>query len=238
MGFLLKIALAYCIGGYKMKCVNLIIAAHPDDEVLGCGGMISKNSDNEDFYVLILTAGANTRYGEFMEKTLRDNAIQANKIVGTKEVFFENLPNQGLETIALIDIIKIIERYITLLKPTKLFTQHGGDLNKDHKIVYEASVTAARPVVGQIVRELYTYNVPSSTEWNFTHGQIHFIPNIFMDIKETIEKKIDAMRCYESECRPYPHPRSPESVDIHANYWGLSVGLEFAEPFMLIRKIV
>jgi len=220
-----------------MRKVNLIIAAHPDDEVLGCGGLISKNSDNEDFYVLILTAGAQTRYSEKMEKVLQNNAKEANKILGTKEVYFETLPNQGLETIALIEVTKIIEKYISLLHPTKLYTQHGGDLNKDHKIVFEASVTATRPVVGQIVSEVYTYNVPSSTEWNFIQGQIHFVPNIFIDIKNDIEKKIDAMRCYASEYREYPHPRSAEALRVHANYWGISVGLELVEPFTLIRKI-
>lgn len=216
---------------------NLIISAHPDDEVLGCGGLIAKKTDSENFYVLILTGGAVGRYEEEMEKTLKDNAIKANKILGTKEVFFEDLPNQAMETIPLIKITQIIEKYIKDLNITKVFTHHIGDLNRDHKIVAEATFTATRPVVGQSVKEVYSYNVPSSTEWNFLEGETVFIPNYFIDIKDTIEKKQEAMKCYESECREYPHPRSQEAIKAHSNYWGLTAGLEFAEPYKMIRKI-
>jgi len=216
---------------------NLVIAAHPDDEILGCGGTIKKLSSKEDFYVLILTGGADTRYEKSMENVLQGHAIKANKIVGTKELFFENLPNQKMDAIPIIEVTQIIEKYINKLTPDRVFTHHIGDLNKDHQVIAEATFTATRPIVGQIVKEVYSYNVPSSTEWNFIEGEKTFIPNTFIDIKDELRFKLDAMMCYESECREYPHPRNEKSLKVHSNYWGLVSGYEYAEPFKLIRKL-
>ena len=217
--------------------INLIIAAHPDDEVLGCAGLIKKLSSKEDFYVVILSGGADTRYDKSMENILRDNAIKANNILGVKELFFENLPNQKMDNIPILEVTQIIEKYINKLKPSRVFTHHIGDLNKDHQVIAEATFTATRPIVGQIVKEVYSYNVPSSTEWNFIEGEKTFIPNIFIDIKNELNSKLEAMECYESECRDYPHPRNIKSIKAHANYWGLVSGFEYAEPFKLIRKL-
>ncbi len=214
---------------------NLVIAAHPDDEILGCGGTIAKLCNSEDFYVLILTGGAEGRYSKDMEKQLHDNAISANKIIGTKEVFFEKLPNQALDSIPLTSVIQIIEKYVNRLKPETIFIHSSGDLNKDHRIVFEAGVTAARPMPEQIIKKVYTYFVASSTEWSRNEEQ--FMPNTFVDIKNTIEKKITAMKCYLSECRSAPHPRSPEALTIYASYLGISSGYEHAEPFQLIQNI-
>jgi LmbE family N-acetylglucosaminyl deacetylase len=217
--------------------INLVIAAHPDDEVLGCGGIIKKLSKKEEFYVVILSAGADTRYDKNMENVLRDNAINANNLLGTKEVFFENLPNQKMDNIPILEVTQIIEKYISKLKPTRVFTHHIGDLNKDHQVVAEATFTATRPITGQIVKEVYSYNVPSSTEWNCLEGEKIFIPNVFIDIDKELEIKLKAMEYYISECRDYPHPRNPKSLKSHANYWGLVSGYEYAEPFKLIRKL-
>jgi len=217
--------------------INLIIAAHPDDEVLGCGGIIKKYCNIEDFYVLILTGGADTRYDKSMENVLKDNAMKANNILGTKEVFFENLPNQKMDNIPILEVTQIIEKYIKKLKPQRVFTHHIGDLNKDHQVVAKATFTATRPIVGQVVKEVYSYNVASSTEWNLIEGEKNFIANIFVDIKDELNYKLEAMECYENECRPYPHPRNPKSLRAHANYWGLISGFEFVEPFKLIRKL-
>lgn len=215
---------------------HLIIAAHPDDEILGCGGIINKlKKKGLDSYVLILTGGAETRYAKDMELVLENNAYEANKLVGTKEVFFETLPNQQLDTIPLLKIIQAIEKYIAEIKPEIVFTHHGGDLNKDHRLVYEATITATRPIIGQMVKRIYSYYVPSSTEWNFIDGDKVFIPNVYIDIKEEVDTKIQAMSCYASECRPYPHPRSPEAIKAYAHYWGITVGMEYAEPMKLIR---
>lgn len=216
---------------------NLIIAAHPDDEVLGCGGIIKKLSKEEDFYVLILSAGADTRYKKSMENVLKNNAIDANNILGTKELFFENLPNQKMDNMPIFEITQIIEKYINKIKPDRVFTHHIGDLNKDHQVIAEATFTATRPIIGQSVKEVYSYNVPSSTEWNYIEGEKIFIPNVFIDIKNELDFKLEAMKYYKSECRDYPHPRNSKSLKVHANYWGLISGFEYAEPFKLIRKL-
>lgn len=216
----------------------LVIAAHPDDEILGCGGTIYKlRKQDIDSYVLILTDGADKRYSKEMKAALKNNAIKANKIAGTKEVFFGNLANQQLDTIPIIKIIQLIEKYIHKIKPDTLFIHHRGDLNKDHQLSCEAAMVAARPIISQVVKKVYTYSVSSSTEWNFTEGEDLFIPNTFVDIKEAINIKIEAMKCYVSECRPYPHPRSPEVIKAYSHYWGLIVGMEYAEPFKLVRSI-
>ena len=131
-----------------------------------------------------------------------------------------------------------IEKYIKKLKPIRVFTQHGGDINRDHKIVYEATMTATRAIVGQIVQEVYTYNTPSSTEWNFYEGEKVFIPTVYENIGLTIDKKLEAMSLYKSQCREYPHPRSLKALRAHANYWGVNVGIQYAEPFKLMRKMM
>jgi len=217
----------------------LVVAAHPDDEILGCGGVINKfKKQGVDSSVLILTDGSSGRYLKNAKQALKKNALAANKIIGTRKVFFEDFPNQRLDVVSLTRIIKTIEKYINNLNIDCLFTHHAGDLNKDHRIVYEASVTAARPIPGQKIKAVYTYNVASSTEWNRYEKDDIFIPNFFVDISREIGEKIRAMACYKSECKPYPHPRSLKGLRAHAKYYGVSLGLEYCEPFKLIRAII
>jgi LmbE family N-acetylglucosaminyl deacetylase len=214
---------------------NLIVAAHPDDEILGCGGVIGRFHSQEDFHVLILTDGAAGRYDEVMSRELRDQALAANRMVGTRSVHFENLPNQGLDHIALSEVIAVIERHLHRIRPTRLFIHSHSDLNKDHRIAFEAAVTAVRPLAGQVVRQVYTYFVASSSEWDRTDQP--FVPNTFVDVAGSLDLKCRAMSCYTIECRPYPHPRSCEAVAAYAGYWGLTAGFRFAEPFRLIQQL-
>ena len=213
---------------------NLIIAAHPDDEVLGCGGIIKKFSKTQNFYVLILTDGTNTRYKKSFAKKLRENALCANDILGTKDVIFENLPNQNLDNIPLTKVIKTIEKYLYKYEPNHVFTHSNIDLNQDHRIVHKASLTALRPIIGQKTKKVYSYFVNSSSEWNMLES---YRPNTFIDIKNEIKFKKKAMEYYSSECRDYPHPRSSKAIEIYSNYFGLSSGFEFAEPFKLMLNI-
>ena len=220
----------------------LVVAAHPDDEVLGCGGAIAKLAEGYDIYTLILGEGITSREISDEEKKeelkeLKKQSDEANKILGVKKVFFEKFPDNKFDTVPLLDIIKRIEGYISKIKPGIIYTHHYGDLNVDHRITFNAVLTACRPQKNSIVKRIYTFEVLSSTEWNNqTRGNI-FIPNTYIGISRTIDKKLEAMKCYESEIRNYPHPRSLEGIKILAQKRGLEVGLKFAEAFCLIREI-
>lgn len=220
----------------------LIIVAHPDDEVLGCGGTIAKLSENNSIYTLILGEGLTSREildeekkGELKE--LKKQSAEANKILGVKKVFFKNFPDNKFDTIPLLDIIKSIERIIQKIKPDEIFTHHYGDLNIDHQITHKAVLTATRPIGDYTVKKILLFEVLSSTEWNYQNQNNIFTPNTYIDISEAIDKKLEAMKCYKSEIRAYPHPRSLEAIEILAKKRGLEVGLKSAEAFCLIREI-
>ena len=208
--------------------MNLIISAHPDDEVLGCGGIIAK----EDACVLILTNGADDRYNKTIINRHLENAKKANQILGTKELIIETLPNQKLETLPLIKIVQIIEKYIQKFNPSRVFTHSLKDLNLDHKIVAQATITATRSLPSSNIEEVLSYYIPSSSEWQFTQN---FSPNYFFSID--IEKKIEAMKVYDTELRQYPHPRSLKGIKIVSEFFGMVSGIDFAEGFELIRKV-
>lgn len=223
---------------------SLIIAAHPDDEVLGCGGTIARlTSEMKNVYVAILGEGITSRYSQREQadvsalETLRNGSKHVSELLSVKELFLFDLPDNCFDTIPLLDIVKIIEALIDKVKPSTIFTHHGGDLNVDHSIVHRATLTATRPIAGHSVKNVYAYEVPSSTEWAFGQFTTGFRANVFVDISTTLEKKIEAMEVYESEARPFPHPRSLEALKVLAKNWGTVVGLEAAEAFELIREI-
>jgi len=231
----------------KVKQMNertLVIAAHPDDEVLGCGGTIARLSkEGHEVYVAILGEGITSRYvkrdqaDRGLIRDLQDRSQQVSKLLGVKELFLNDLPDNRFDTVPLLDVVKIIEELIDRLQPQAVYTHHRGDLNIDHAITFQATLTATRPIKGCPVREIRTYEIPSSTEWTF--GQIHrpFQPNLFVDISKTLDTKIECMKIYESEIRTFPHPRSPEALRAIAQRWGSVVGVESAEAFELIRSI-
>jgi LmbE family N-acetylglucosaminyl deacetylase len=222
----------------------LVIAAHPDDEVLGCGATIARCA-NEGFeiYIAILGEGITSRYQQrekadysSVEALHTCSRVVAKKL-GARDVFFYNLPDNRFDTVPLLDIVKITEELIDRTEPEIIYTHYGGDLNIDHSILNRAVVTATRPVSVCPVREIYAFEVASSTEWTFGQLQPIFRPNVFMDIHDTLEVKIDAMALYESESHPFPHPRSLEALRASALRWGSMAGLEAAEAFELIRAI-
>ena len=220
----------------------LIIAAHPDDEVLGCGGTIAKLCENNTVYTLIIGEGITSREISDEEKKeelkkLKEQSEKANKILGIKKLFFDNFPDNKFDIVPLLDIIKSIEKVIQEIKPQEIFTHHFGDLNIDHQITHKAVLTATRPVGDYSVKKIRSFEVLSSTEWNYQNQTNIFTPNIYIDISETIEKKLDAMKCYKSEIMDYPHPRSFVGIKILAKKRGLEVGLKYAEAFCLIREI-
>ncbi|WDV46147.1 PIG-L family deacetylase [Clostridiaceae bacterium M8S5] len=221
----------------------LVVSAHPDDEILGIGGTVRKHVNKGDTVdCLILGEGLTSREGKGNCKDnklnkLHTDAIKASKIVGYRELFFSKLPDNRLDSIDLLDVIKEIEKYILKLRPHIVYTHHYSDLNIDHKITFEAVLTACRPVGDYSVKEIYCYETPSSTEWNFKYESNIFKPNVFVDINDTLNAKLDAMACYETEIREYPHPRSLEALKIIAQRWGTVVNKKYVEAFELIRKV-
>lgn len=216
-----------------------MIAAHPDDEILGVGGTIAKYaSTGTDIYICILTEGATSRYKARYVPCLKESAVEASRILGVKDVYFEDLPDERLDQISFIDVIKPIEKRIAEIRPGIVFTQHRGDANTDHQIVFKATIAATRTLRGNPVEKILCYEVPSSTEQSPPFQEYAFTPNVFVDITNTLDKKIEAMQAYQSEVGKWPHPRSIEALTITAKHWGVKVGLEAAEALVLVREII
>ncbi len=222
-----------------MKKNILVVAAHPDDELLGSGGAILRHTKGGDnVYCLILGEGimARTDGTKTELEKLRDDSRRAGGILGFKDMFFSSFPDNSFDTVSLLSIVKEVEKYIAKIRPQVVYTHYEYDLNVDHRLTSEAVLTACRPCSENCPREIYAFETLSSTEWQSKHGK-QFVPNVYLDIKATIEDKVRAMKAYKSEIRDYPHPRSVEGIKILAQYRGLESGLEFAEAFCLIRKI-
>lgn len=225
----------------KNKQNILIIAAHPDDEVLGCGGTIYKLIKlGHNVSVLYLSNGVSSRNPNELKKQIlsrKKSAIKSCKILGVKNFYFENLNDNSFDTEPMLKIVKIIEKYVSKIKPKTIFTHSFSDLNIDHQITNKAVVTACRPTSKISVKNLYFFEILSSTEWNFSDKSYNFNPNYFEDITLSIDKKILALKAYKDECRNWPHPRSTEGTITLAKYRGMTVGLKFAEAFVQSLKI-
>lgn len=229
----------------KNKFNVLVVAAHPDDEILGCGGTIVRHIKlGNQVCILILGEGLSSRFRnrESVKKkefySLKKQAKKAANILGVREVFFLDFPDNSFDSVPILKIIKEIERVKKAVRPSIIYTHHYGDLNIDHCIAYRAVLTACRPVKDETVREIYSFEIPSSTEWSGPDKETYFIPDRFVDISKTIETKIKALSCYKNEIRTYPHPRSMKSVKLLGARRGSEVGLKFAESFQTIRSII
>lgn len=230
----------------KNKRIMLIVA-HPDDELLGLGATMNllNRKFNCTIRVVILGEGITSRSDNRdvakWTKELdahRKNIFEAQKIIGFESIGLYDFPDNRFDTIALLDIIKVIEKEKKEFNPQIIFTHHGGDLNIDHQRTFEAVITATRPLADEMVNTIITFETPSGTEWRASSDPKHFIPNLFIEIeKENLDAKISGMECYEFERRNYPHPRSPEALEIHAKRWGITIGKNYAEAFMIIRNI-
>ena len=223
---------------------TLLIAAHPDDEVLGCGGTALKLAQaGQAVHVAILGEGITSRHAHRSDadagqlSQLHACSQQAGTLIGASSVRNLSLPDNRFDTVPLLDVVKLIEALIDELQPETVFTQHGGDLNIDHVVTYRATLTATRPLLGCPVRTVYAYEVPSSTEWAFGSFEPRFQPQVFVDIEDTLEQKIQAMESYESEARVFPHPRSPEALRSIAQRWGSQAGMAAAEVFSVVREL-
>jgi LmbE family N-acetylglucosaminyl deacetylase len=225
----------------------LIVVAHPDDELLGLGASMNRLIDDYNIktHVVILgegiTSRADKRDEKLWEKELeihRQNIFDAQSAIGYHSVSIYDFPDNRFDTVALLDIIKIIEKEKEKFNPEIIFTHHGGDVNVDHQRTFEAVMTACRPMEHENVGTIITFETPSGTEWRASSDPRHFIPNFFISFdKDHLQSKIKGMESYEFESRKYPHPRSPESLTIQAKRWGVTIGKNYAEAFQIIRCI-
>ena len=211
----------------------LVIAAHPDDELLGCGGTLIRHVDQGDeVQSIIMCEGESLRY-EGQEVCQHEATVEAAKIIGIVKTNRFDFPDQRLDNYSLVELITPIEKVIDSFRPDIVYVQFGGDINRDHALTFEAASIALRPTADS-VKEVYTFYTVGSTELK-TPGE--FNPNVWVDIEDQIERKLKAFACYKSEIRDYPHPRSLEGIRNVAAFYGNQCCLRYAEAFMLMRKI-
>jgi LmbE family N-acetylglucosaminyl deacetylase len=232
----------------------LVIAAHPDDEVLGMGGTIKKHTKNgDDVKIVIMATGISSRRSinyknstkydvdkttmkkmQTQIKELRRDAAKAARILGVTKLEFEEFPDNEMDTVSNLAITKKIEEKINTFKPKIVYTHSQFDINVDHRALYFATLTATRPKKNQIVSEVRAFEVPSSTEWYFP---AMFSPNIFIDISQELPAKLKALTMYKNEIEKFPHPRSTTAIEAISKKWGSMAGFNSAEAFYLVRKL-
>lgn len=222
-----------------MKTV-LVIGAHADDEVLGCGGTMARlAAEGADVHVFLLADGETARDGAGLVETQARGAAaaEAARILGCKSTVGHAFPDNRLDSVDLLDIVKVIEKRISALRPDTVFTHHNGDVNIDHRRVHEAVLAACRPQPGHPVNDLLFYEVASSTEWRPAGSGLPFVPSVYFDISSTLAAKRAALMAYAAEMRDFPHARSIEAVAALAQWRGATVGVDAAEAFVLGRSI-
>ena len=225
----------------------LVVVAHPDDELLGLGATMHRliRSAGVEARVVILgegiTSRSDVRDTDKWKAELeihRQNIRQAQEAIGYQSVGIYDFPDNRFDSVALLDIIKVVEKEKSEFQPEVIFTHHGGDVNVDHQRTFEAVITACRPMAHEKVTTIIAFETPSGTEWRAATDPRHFLPNLFFEVEEEdLEAKIKGMEAYEFEKRPYPHPRSPEALRIQAQRWGVAMGRPLAEAFTLVRSI-
>ena len=205
----------------------LVIASHPDDEVLGCGGTLIKYSKMDyEIRIVFMTNGVSSRSKIKNNEILKRKkaAIKACKILGANKPKFFNFKDNQMDSVPLLKIVKVIESEINLFKPSIIFTHFNGDLNIDHEITSRATLTACRPTLNHPVKSLFMFYVPSSTEWSHNKNKKNFIPNWFEDISKSDKQKKLALNCYKTEMRKWPHPRSLKNISNFQNVFASEVG--------------
>lgn len=217
----------------------LTVAAHPDDETLGAGGTMAWHAARGDtVWVCVLADGVTSRHDKVQLQA--DCARRACDTLGVERLVLVGLPDQRLDTLSLLDVITPIEEVIDELRPEVVLTHFAGDVNEDHRLVSRATMVATRPAAGSSVAKVCSFEVPSSTDWAPPIPGSIFAPNLYVDISETLETKLTAMKAYTgtylNEMRPFPHPRSVEALTAYAQRHGAASGLLAAEPFMVLRE--
>ncbi|OGH64403.1 MAG: hypothetical protein A2821_04815 [Candidatus Magasanikbacteria bacterium RIFCSPHIGHO2_01_FULL_41_23] len=222
-----------------MKTI-LVIAAHPDDELLGSAGTLIKHvAAGDKVFALILGEGLMARDNANPDNLhdLQAMARAAGAIVGCSGITFASFADNAFDTVKFLDIVKTIEHELATIKPNVVYTHHEYDLNVDHRLTCEAVLTACRPVADFCPETIYSFETLSSTEWQ-SKDHKQFKPNVYVNIEDVLEKKVLALREYTSEMRSYPHSRSEEGLRILAQYRGLESNLRAAEALYLVRQII
>ena len=220
-----------------MKKTILVVAAHSDDEALGCGGTMARHAMHGDtVHVLFLADGVTSRDKNADSCARNQAAINAAKLLGAQPPQFLNLPDNRLDTVPFLEIVQSVEKKIQELSPDTIYTHHGGDLNIDHEITHRAVMTACRPIPSQPVSSIYGFEVLSSTEWG-SDNMNAFFPVHYVSIEGFYKEKLAALNCYAEEMRPFPHARSFEAVEALVRLRGCQVGLTAAEAFTVLRQI-
>jgi LmbE family N-acetylglucosaminyl deacetylase len=216
----------------------LVVAAHPDDEILGLGGTIARHvAEGDAVTILLLADHGSARYDVNRIREVRGAARAASDRLGVSDVRFGELEDQKLDVLPILEVTQRVEAALQEVQPQLVYTHHRGDINRDHAVVHEATLTAARPYSAPSVRRIICYETPSATEWAGPYPESAFIPNLYVDISAHLETKLEAMAEYPSELREPPHPRSLQSLRSHAAHWGSVIGAAAAEPFILVREI-
>ncbi|GAB3443603.1 PIG-L family deacetylase [Massilia solisilvae] len=221
-----------------MKAV-MVIAAHTDDEAIGCGGTIARHVAAGDAVHVVFMADGVTSRAQADTAGLQQRhaaAEQAHAVLGIAGAHHLGFPDNRLDSVALLDVVQPLEQIIRAVRPEIVYTHHSGDLNVDHQITHQAVMTACRPQPGFPVREILAFEVMSSTEWTGC-AQLPFVPDVFIDIDAFWERKRKALEAYALEMRDFPHSRSIEHMDILARHRGACVGVARAEAFKLIRSL-
>lgn len=219
-----------------MNKTVLIVAAHSDDEALGCSGTMAKHiAAGDKIHVLFMTDGVSSRYIDDNEASLRKAASEkAAEILGVSSMKNLVFPDNKMDSVPLLYVAQAIEKVISDLQPEIIYTHHIGDLNVDHQITHKAVMTACRPQPGFCVKEIYAFEVLSSTEWQ-TPGLMTFIPTVFIDVSDYIQMKRRVLEIYQDEMQQSPHSRSIDNVIRNNQVRGHSVGMMFAECYQQVR---
>jgi N-acetylglucosamine malate deacetylase 1 len=216
----------------------LVFAAHPDDEVLGMGGTIALHAQGGDeVRVVCVTDGSSTQYPDDAETRERKSgeAVAAANVLGIAEYVHLDLPDMRLDTLPHVEVNSVVEEHVAAWRAEVVYTVQP-DVNRDHRVLFDSVAVATRPTPGHSVRRVLTYAPTSSTEWT-PAATSWFVPNWFVDITETFPRKLEAFACFETEARPFPHPRSARALEAHGQLYGATVGCEYAEPFVLVRSV-
>ena len=216
----------------------VVIAPHPDDEVLGCGGTIAKHvSHGDEVYVVIVTRGIAPLFSEESVEQVRDECRKADTYLGVKETIFMDFPAAMLEEVPRYKFNEDFTKLIQELKPDIVYLPHRGDMQLDHKMTVDAAMVALRPKYEHSVKRIYAYETLSETGWDIPNVENEFIPSSYNDIDHFLDKKIEAMKIFKSQIAEYPNPRSVESIKALAIYRGTTVGVKAAEAFVVLREI-